>query len=118
MGENKAKDRQELNLLLKFDQKGRWRKRLEKLKTKIPYTLAVSILIQESEMTSRAEIPTSVLLMGKTGLAWSLIGFPLQNYSDSRIGDDKDIQRFQYLKVLSDSKIGDDKKRLNLKNHN
>ena len=41
MGENKAKDRWELNSLLKFDLKGRWRKRLEKLKTEIPQTLAV-----------------------------------------------------------------------------
>ena len=45
MGENKAKDRQELNSLLQFDLKRRWRKILEKLNTKIPQTLAVIIWV-------------------------------------------------------------------------
>ena len=45
MGENKAKDRQELNSLLKLDLKRRWRKILEKVNTKIPQTLAVIIWV-------------------------------------------------------------------------
>ena len=53
MGENKAKDRQELSLLLIFDEKGRWRKRLDKLKTKPPHTLGVTLPIPKSKMTER-----------------------------------------------------------------